>query len=43
MDERIAAIKEKTGLPADKAKGVAEAAVDFLTHSAGWIGRIPPI
>lgn len=30
MDELIEAIKQKTGLPADKAKGAAEAALDFL-------------
>ena len=30
MDELIKAIEERTGLPADKAKGAAEAAVDFL-------------
>lgn len=30
MDELIEAIKEKTGLPADKAKGAAEAALDFI-------------
>lgn len=30
VDELIAAISAKTGLPADKAKGAAEAALDFL-------------
>jgi hypothetical protein len=30
MDELIAAISEKTGLPADKAAGAALAALDFL-------------
>ena len=30
MDELIAAIAEKTGLPAEKAKDAATAAVDFL-------------
>lgn len=30
MDELIEAIKQRTGLPADKAKGAAEAALDFL-------------
>ncbi len=30
MDELIAAISEKTGLPADKARGAATAAIDFL-------------
>lgn len=30
MDELIKAIEERTGLPADKAKGAAEAAIDFL-------------
>lgn len=30
MDELIEAIKQRTGLPADKAKGAAEAAWDFL-------------
>ncbi len=30
MDELIAAISERTGLPADKAQGAAEAALDFL-------------
>lgn len=30
MDELIAAITERTGLPADKARGAAEAAVQFL-------------
>jgi hypothetical protein len=30
MDELIEAIKQKTGLPADKAKGAAEAALTFL-------------
>lgn len=30
MDELIAAIAERTGLPADKAKDAATAAVDFL-------------
>lgn len=30
MDELIEAIKNRTGLPADKAKGAAEAALDFL-------------
>ena len=30
MDELIKAIEERTGLPADKAKGAAEAAVDFI-------------
>jgi hypothetical protein len=29
MDELIAAISEKTGLPADKAAGAALAALDF--------------
>lgn len=35
MDELIEAIEERTGLPADKAKGAAEAAIDFLK------GRLP--
>lgn len=30
MDELIAAIEERTGLPADKARGAAEAAISFL-------------
>jgi hypothetical protein len=30
MDELIEAIKQKTGLPADKAKDAAEAALGFL-------------
>jgi len=30
MDDLIAAITERTGLPADKARGAAEAAVQFL-------------
>jgi hypothetical protein len=30
MDELIAAIAAKTGLPADKAKDAAQAALDFL-------------
>ncbi len=30
MDELIKAIQEKTGLPADKAQGAAEAALDFI-------------
>lgn len=30
MDELLAAIQEKTGLPADKAKGAAEACLGFL-------------
>ena len=30
MDELIEAIKQKTGLPADQAKGATEAALDFL-------------
>lgn len=30
MDELIEAIKQKTGLPADKAQGAAEAALDFI-------------
>lgn len=30
MDQLIEAIKQRTGLPADKAKGAAEAALDFL-------------
>lgn len=30
MDELLAAIQEKTGLPADKAKGAAEACLSFL-------------
>jgi hypothetical protein len=30
MDEPIAPISQKTGLPGEKAKGAAEAAVEFL-------------
>jgi len=30
MDELIEAIKQKTGLPADKAQGAAEAALEFI-------------
>ena len=30
MDELIAAISAKTGLPAEKAQGAAEAALEFL-------------
>ena len=30
MDELMAAIQEKTGLPADQAQGAAQAALDFL-------------
>jgi hypothetical protein len=30
MDELIAAIAERTGLPAEKAKDAAQAALDFL-------------
>jgi hypothetical protein len=30
MDELIAAIAAKTGLPADKAAGAAQAALDFI-------------
>jgi len=30
MDELMAAIQEKTGLPAEQAQGAAQAALDFL-------------
>lgn len=30
MDELLAAVQEKTGLPADQAKGATEAVLDFL-------------
>ena len=30
MDELIAAISAKTGLPAEKARGAAEAAIEFM-------------
>ncbi len=30
MDELLAAVAEKTGLPADKAKGAVDAVLDFL-------------
>jgi hypothetical protein len=32
MDELIEAIKQKTGLPADKAQGAAEAALEFIKN-----------
>jgi hypothetical protein len=32
MDGLIEAIKQKTGLPADKAQGAAEAALEFIQN-----------
>lgn len=30
MDELVSAITQRTGLPADQARGAAEAAIDFI-------------